>query len=174
MGVMTSSDFLMIILLVSRSIKDKVVALHHNAMKVTPPAEFTVVKGALESGGPVLKRTYEDEEISISVMRMLFLHAEISKRGQGYLLHFLCGLCPDALGIHKEETLRHKHETSGLLEVPSRMRDAFHGYIEKRGITNSLFPFLQIWLYVKDHRRLVVLCIGSNLSGYVLRKASKL
>ncbi|XP_071734681.1 mitochondrial acidic protein mam33-like [Rutidosis leptorrhynchoides] len=154
--------------------------------KVSPPAEFTVVKGALESGGPVLKRTYGDEEISISVMRMvnilpgvdpaeidaddeinqLFLHADVSKPGQDYVLHFLCGLYPDALGIHSV-SLRHKQETSGLLEAPSkyngpsfealddRMRDAFHGYIEERGINDSLFPFLQAWLYVKDHRSLM-------------------
>ena len=35
------------------------------------------------------------------------------------------------------------------------MRDALHGYIEERGINESLFPFLQAWLYVKDHRNLM-------------------
>ncbi|KAK9078687.1 hypothetical protein SSX86_002744 [Deinandra increscens subsp. villosa] len=154
--------------------------------KVSPPPPFTVVKGAFDSGGPVLKRMYGDEEISLSVMRMinilpgvdpseldgddeinqLFLHVDISKPEKEYALHFLCGLYPDALGIHSV-SLRHKLETSGLLEIPSkyngpsfealddRMRDAFHDYIEERGINDSLFPFLQAWLYVKDHRGLM-------------------
>lgn len=106
---------------------------------MSPPSPFTVVKGALGSGGPVLQRTYGDEEISLSVMRMvnilpgvdpseldsddeinqLFLHADISKPGQDFVLHFLCGLYPDALGIHSV-SLRHKNETSELLEVPSK------------------------------------------------------
>lgn len=34
-------------------------------------------------------------------------------------------------------------------------RDAFHSFIEERGINESLFPFLQAWLYVKDHRNLM-------------------
>ncbi|KAM0068744.1 putative mitochondrial glycoprotein [Helianthus debilis subsp. tardiflorus] len=154
--------------------------------KVSPPEPFTVVKGALDSGGPVLTRVYGDEEIRLSVMRMinilpevgpseidgddeinqLFLHVDVSKPNKDYVLHFLCGLYPDAVGIHSV-SLRHKLETSGLLEVPSkyngpsfealddRMRDAFHGYIEERGINDGLFPFLQAWLYVKDHRGLM-------------------
>jgi hypothetical protein len=35
------------------------------------------------------------------------------------------------------------------------MRDAFHGYIEERGVNDSLFKFLQAWLYVKEHRNLM-------------------
>ncbi|KAD5961858.1 hypothetical protein E3N88_13331 [Mikania micrantha] len=107
--------------------------------KVGLPPEFTVVKGGLDNGGPVLKRMYGDEEISLSVMRMinilpgvdpseldgddeinqLFLHVDVSKPGQDYVLHFLCGLYPDALGIHSV-SLRHKLETSEILQVPSR------------------------------------------------------
>lgn len=94
-----------------------------------------MVKGALNSGGPVLKRTFQDEEISISVLRMvdivpggsgedygndinqLFVHVDISKPGQKESLHFLCGLYPDALGIHSV-TLRPKSESS-FLGVPT-------------------------------------------------------
>ncbi|PON79825.1 Mitochondrial glycoprotein [Parasponia andersonii] len=165
--------------------------------KVNPPSPFTIVKGALDGNGPVLRRSYGEEEISISVMRLaniipgvdkdgdgdidgdgdddvnqLFLHVDVSKPGQAESLHFLCGLYPDALGIHSV-SMRPKVDTSASdsdsasIVVPStyngpvfedideRMRDAFHGYIEERGINDSLFPFLQAWLYVKDHRNLM-------------------
>lgn len=152
--------------------------------KVSPPSPFTVLKGALDHGGPVLRRTHGNEEISISVMRLaniiaggiadeeedginqLFLHVDISKPGQKESLHFLCGLYPDALGIHSV-SLRSKTESSGFLAVPTnyggpvfqdideKMRDALHSFIEERGINESLFPFLQAWLYVKDHRNLM-------------------
>ncbi|CAH9111586.1 unnamed protein product [Cuscuta europaea] len=152
--------------------------------KISPPSPFTVVKGALDGSGPVLKRTYENEDISISVMRLaniipgggdtndddggmnqLFLHVDISKPDQRESLHFLCGLYPDALGIHSV-SLRARDD-AGFLEasnkyggpsfedVEERTRDALHAYIEERGISESLFPFLQAWLYVKDHRNLM-------------------
>jgi hypothetical protein len=35
------------------------------------------------------------------------------------------------------------------------MRDALHSYIEERGINESLFLFLQAWLYVTDRRTLM-------------------
>ncbi|KAM7463772.1 hypothetical protein LguiA_031893 [Lonicera macranthoides] len=151
--------------------------------KVSPPSPFTVVKGALEGGGPVLRRTYGEEDISISVMRLanmnaggdeddddginqLFVHVDVSKPTQNHALHFLCGLYPDALGIHSV-SMRPKAKSSGFLVIPSsyngpifqdldeRMKDALHGYIEERGINESLFPFLQAFLYVKDHRKLM-------------------
>ncbi|KAJ0557427.1 putative mitochondrial glycoprotein superfamily [Helianthus annuus] len=50
---------------------------------------------------------------------MRFLHVDVSKPGQDYVLHFLCGLYPDAVGIHSV-SLRHKLETSGLFKVPSK------------------------------------------------------
>lgn len=152
---------------------------------MSPPSPFSVVKGALEGDGPVLKRDYGKEEISISVMRLvniipgggdgdddddginqLFLHVDVSKPGQSDALHFLCGLYPDALGIHSVQ-MRSKLEDSSFLMVPTKyngptfqefdekMRDALHGYIEERGINEKLFPFLQAWLYVKDHRKLL-------------------
>lgn len=40
-------------------------------------------------------------------------------------------------------------------ELDEKMRDVFHGYLEERGVNESLFPFLQAWLYVKDHRNLL-------------------
>ncbi|XP_057980553.1 uncharacterized protein At2g39795, mitochondrial [Malania oleifera] len=153
--------------------------------KVSPPSPFSIVKGALDANGPVLKRSYNEEEISIYVMRLaniipdgggeddgddginqLFLHVDVSKPGQKESLHFLCGLYPDALGIHSV-SMRPKLESSGFPVVPSkyngpvfedldeRMRDALHSYIEERGVNESLFPFLQAWLYVKDHRNLM-------------------
>lgn len=39
--------------------------------------------------------------------------------------------------------------------MDERMRDVFHNYLEERGVNDSLFPFLQAWLYVKDHRNLM-------------------
>ncbi|GFZ11687.1 mitochondrial glycoprotein family protein [Actinidia rufa] len=69
----------------------------HYLEKVSPPSPFTIIKGALDHSGPVLKRTYGDEEISLFVMRLaniipgggdddgddginqLFLHVNISK-----------------------------------------------------------------------------------------------
>ncbi|XP_044460905.1 uncharacterized protein At2g39795, mitochondrial [Mangifera indica] len=148
--------------------------------KVSPPLPFKIVTGALEGNGPVLKRTYGNEEISIYVMRLasvggdddddginqLFVHVDVSKPGQKDSLHFLCGLYPDALGIHSV-SMRPKLESQGFLVVPSkyngpvfqdldeRMRDSFHSYIEERGINEGLFPFLQAWLYVKDNRNLM-------------------
>ncbi|KAG8496688.1 hypothetical protein CXB51_007933 [Gossypium anomalum] len=152
--------------------------------KVSPPSPFTIIKGALDSNGPVLKRTYGKEEISIFVMRLaniirgegddpeddginqLFLHVDVSKPGQEDSLQFLCGLYPDALGIHSV-SMRPKDESSLDVVAPSKyngpvfqdldekMRDAFHSFIEERGVNESLFPFLQAWLYVKDHRNLL-------------------
>lgn len=42
-----------------------------------------------------------------------------------------------------------------IRHLDEKMRDALHGYIEERGINESLFPFLQAWQYVKDHRNLM-------------------
>ncbi|XP_022992760.1 uncharacterized protein At2g39795, mitochondrial [Cucurbita maxima] len=152
--------------------------------KVSPPSSFSIIKGALDGNGPVLTRSYGNEEINVSVMRLanivpggggddgddeinqLFLHVTVSKPEQRESLHFLCGLYPDALGIHSV-SMRPKAESSGFLVVPSgyngpvfedldeKMRDVLHNYIEERGINQSLFSFLQAWLYVKEHRNLM-------------------
>lgn len=39
--------------------------------------------------------------------------------------------------------------------LDEKMRDAFHSYIEERGVNESLFNFLQAWMYVKEHRSLM-------------------
>ncbi|KAL0557140.1 hypothetical protein IC582_005658 [Cucumis melo] len=154
--------------------------------KVSPPSSFSIITGALDGHGPVLTKNYGKEEVNISVMRLsnivrggggdnddddinqLFLHVSVSKPEQKDTLHFLCGLYPDALGIHSV-SMRPKGESSGsgFLLVPSsyngptfedldeKMRDMFHNYIEERGVNESLFPFLQAWLYVKEHRNLL-------------------
>ena len=104
---------------------------------MSPPSPFTIIKGALDSNGPVLERTYGKEEISIYVMRLaniipgegddpeegdainqLFLHVDVSKPGQEDSLHFLCGLYPDALGIHSV-SMRPKLDSSEDV-VPSK------------------------------------------------------
>ncbi|CAK7325163.1 unnamed protein product [Dovyalis caffra] len=153
--------------------------------KVSPPSAFSIIKGALDGNGPVLTRTYGNEEIKLSVMRMayiipsgeedgendedmnqLFLHVNVSKPGQDKCLHFLCGLYPDALGIHSV-SLRSKLDSAEFIEettayngphfaeLNERTRDAFHGFIEERGVDESLFNFLQAWLYVKEHRSIM-------------------
>ncbi|KAK1270159.1 hypothetical protein QJS04_geneDACA012944 [Acorus gramineus] len=155
--------------------------------KVSPPSPFTIVKGALDGDGPVLKGTHENEEISISVVRLshigeedddeedsinqLFLHVRVSKAERGESLHFLCGLYPDAIGIHhvslradgdaeggglcRQFGLPKKYQGRVFPDLDVKLRDAFHRYIEERGVNDSLFQFLQAWLYVKDHRRLM-------------------
>lgn len=170
-----------------RSLKDHYLEVSNMAPppKVGTPSEFTILKGALDSTGPVLRKNFKNEEISISVMRLasfvsldndeedddddginqLFVHVEVSKPAKEVSLHFLCGLYPDALGIHSV-ALRPKSQdgfiiirdqyTGPLFEnLDEETRDAFHNYIEERGINESLFPFLQSWLYVKDHRNLM-------------------
>lgn len=40
-------------------------------------------------------------------------------------------------------------------DLDERMRAALHSYLEERGVDEGLYPFLQTWLYVKDHRHLM-------------------
>ncbi|KAJ6323192.1 hypothetical protein OIU77_012929 [Salix suchowensis] len=115
--------------------------------KVNPPPAFSIIKGALDGDGPVLIRTFGNEEIKLSIMRMAYI-------------------APDALGIHSV-SLRPKLDGADFLddtttysgphfvELDERMRDAFHGFIEERGVNENLFNFLQAWLYLKEHRSLV-------------------
>lgn len=56
-----------------------------------------------------------DEDDGIN---QLFLHVDVSKPGQSDSLHFLCGLYPDALGIHSV-SMRPKVEASFSLAVPN-------------------------------------------------------
>ncbi|KAF3954007.1 hypothetical protein CMV_020601 [Castanea mollissima] len=143
--------------------------------KVSPPASFTILAGALDGNGPVLKRTFNDnEEINISVMRLaniipagngndnedddsinqLFLHVNVSKPGQQDSLHFLCGLYPDALGIHSV-SMRPKAESSGILVVPSQYTGPVFDSIclGRKGLEWILSCFADIrdWVPGKDY-----------------------
>lgn len=152
---------------------------------MNPPSAFSILPGSFENDGPVLKREYNKEEINVSVLRLvdivntggdgadddslnqLFLHVKTSKPDQPNALHFLCALYPDTLGIHAVHMRPKAEEDPNLLEFPNKyngptfqeldekMKDALHGYVEERGVNESLFPFLQAWLYVKDHRKLM-------------------
>ncbi|KAL9226991.1 hypothetical protein vseg_002742 [Gypsophila vaccaria] len=186
--------------MIVRSLKDHFLEVSSMSPppKVSPPAEFMIVKGALESQGPVLRRQFNNEEINVSVMRLaniieedvddngedddgglnqLFVHVDVRKPERTESLNFLCGLYPDAFGIHAV-ALRPKSEegfdfapdqfTGPLFEnLDEKTKDAFHNYIEERGINESLFPFLQAWLYVKDHQNLMrwFKSVGSFISG---------
>ncbi|CAN7069983.1 unnamed protein product [Brassica oleracea var. botrytis] len=50
------------------------------------------------------------------------------------------------------------------------MRDVFHSFLEERGVNESLFPFLQAWIYVKDHRNLLrwFKSVGTESEEYIL------
>uniref|UniRef100_A0ACD5X6N3 Uncharacterized protein n=1 Tax=Avena sativa TaxID=4498 RepID=A0ACD5X6N3_AVESA len=114
--------------------------------KISPPRPYTIVKGALDqSTGPVLRHVYGEagEEISISFARLanimppgadsdysnsnggggasesisqLFLHVDISRPESSKSMQFLCGLYPDAVGIHSV-CLRLKTVPSGAAAV---------------------------------------------------------
>ncbi|KAF8378379.1 hypothetical protein HHK36_029718 [Tetracentron sinense] len=123
-------------------------------MKVSPLSPFSIVKGELESNGPVLRRTYDDEEISISVMRLanintgggdddegddinqLFLHVDVLKPGREKSLHFLCGLYPEAMGIHSV-SLRPKVQSFGFLVV--QKYKAFWNFKFEEKLKKTLF-----------------------------------
>ncbi|KAL9660892.1 hypothetical protein QQ045_025711 [Rhodiola kirilowii] len=108
-----------------------------------------------------------DEDDGDDGFNQLFVHVHVSKPGQKDGLHFFCGLYPDALGIHSVSLRPKPEHSSGFLMIPSKyngpafgdldekMREALHRYIDERGINESLFPFLQAWLYVKDHRKAI-------------------
>ncbi|XP_074573584.1 mitochondrial acidic protein MAM33-like [Curcuma longa] len=165
--------------------------------KVNPPAAYSIVKGALDRDGPVLRRTFKEEEISISVMRLanilpsgtvdergddsisqFFLHVDVSKLGKEKSIQFLCGLYPDAVGIHSVclrpkvsepagTSNMAKYEGRVFQELDQKIRNALHIFIHRRGIDEKLFPFLQAWLYVKDHRNLMrwFKSVGSFING---------
>lgn len=105
--------------------------------RVSPPGPFSIVKGAVENNGPVLKRTYGKEDINVSVMRLanmvpdggdeddgddgfnqLFVHVDISKPDQKEGLHFFCGLYPDALGIHSVSMRVKPEQSPGFVMIP--------------------------------------------------------
>ncbi|XP_027333367.1 uncharacterized protein LOC113848167 isoform X2 [Abrus precatorius] len=127
--------------MILRSLKDHYMEISKMNMppKVSPPSQFTIVKGALDSHGPVLKRSYGDEEVSIYVMRLsapedeegaidqLFIHVDVSKPSQNESLIFLCGLYEDALGIHSV-SMRPKLKDSGYILIPSQYTGPVFGF----------------------------------------------
>ncbi|BBN68452.1 Mitochondrial glycoprotein family protein [Prunus dulcis] len=137
--------------------------------KINPPSPFTVVQGSLDGNGPALKRTFGDEEITISVMRLANIVPGDGGEDDG---------ADDGDEIKPVVPARRRFETraegcfgcifrrpnlgrcalnskSIKSDLDEKIRDAFHNYIEERGVGDSLFPFLRAWLYVKDHRNLM-------------------
>ncbi|KAG6538559.1 uncharacterized protein LOC122012434 [Zingiber officinale] len=152
--------------------------------KVNPPPSYSIVKGALKrSEGPLLRRVYGDEEITLSVVRRavalpshdssngdgaedhspgfisdLLLHVGVS-RGRSNSLLFLCGLYPDSVGIHSVCLLSKLNPDSYqgrvFMELDEKLRAQLSRYLEDRGVDDRLFPFVQDWLYLKNHHNLV-------------------
>lgn len=148
-----------------------------------PPPPFSVVERALERhGGPVLRRAYGEEEITIWVDRRshilpggdgdaaasgdviseLCLFVDVSKPGRERSLLFLCGLYPDGVGIHSiclkpnlSPASTSTYQGRVFQELHWRLRGAFHQYIETLGVNKSLFPFVQAWVYLKDYQNLM-------------------
>lgn len=150
--------------------------------KMRPPSPFSILKDAADNNGPILKRVYGEEEISINVMRLeniipfedgyddddvdrLFIHVDVSKPGQSESLQFLCGLYSEALEIHAV-SMRPRNDKSSFFasgskyngpvyeDLDQRIKDALHNYIDERGVNEDLHKFLHAWLYVKEHDKL--------------------
>jgi len=89
---------------------------HCASQKVSPLSPLTIVKGALNLQGLVLKHNYGEEEASVyvmwclapededSTMDQLFIHVDVSKPSQKKSLILHWGLYKDALGIHSAST----------------------------------------------------------------------
>eukprot|EP01018_Ginkgo_biloba_P002993 Gb_20215 [translate_table: standard] len=105
--------------------------------KIGPPRPFVVIKGALDTNGPVLSRTYNQEDIKISVLRLanigesgepeefddeninqLFLTVVITKGDNGHALQFLCDLYPDAMGIQSVSLKDVKDISNQTMDLP--------------------------------------------------------
>ncbi|CAF1711746.1 unnamed protein product [Brassica oleracea var. botrytis] len=129
---------------------------------------YSLIK-SVERGGLWRLAHGGDDDEEDNGINQLFVHVAVSKQRQADSLHFLCGFDPDALGIHSV-SMRPKLEALELSDDPTqytgpsfvivivfteKMRDVFHSFLEQRGVNESLFPFLQAWLYVKDHRNLL-------------------
>ncbi|CAF2147342.1 unnamed protein product [Brassica napus] len=123
------------------------------------PSPLEIMKGSLEGTGAVLKKSVGKEEISLFVMR--FAHGELCGCEQanyvniGSLLIFWWFEEYELRMVVDVFYIKHK-------ELDEKMRDVFHSFLEERGVNESLFPFLQALLYVKDHRKFAICCGGSN------------
>ena len=120
-----------------------------------PPEPFEVVDGK----SPVLRRSYGGggEEIRVSAARSVsihgggggdeddlsevLLHVEVSKPREDESLHFLCGLYPDALGIHSV-FMGPKTGAGGDSESPVVSPTAYNG--------PNFRYWLLIWLILKN------------------------
>lgn len=122
---------------------------------MSPPSNFTIVKGALDSEGPVLKRNYGEEEISIYVMRLnnigeeqdgaidqLFIHVDVSKPEQKESLNFLCGLYEDALGIHSVSMRPKLLDSSGYILTPTHYTGPAFAYVSSISISFYTYGFM--------------------------------
>lgn len=109
----------------------------HPPPKIGPPKPFVVIKGALDTDGPVLSRTFNHEEIKVSVLRLavfgqngevddsdeenfsqLFLSVAILKGDEGPALQFICDLYPDAMGIQSVALKDRKDISKRTLILP--------------------------------------------------------
>ncbi|GLJ30822.1 hypothetical protein SUGI_0612070 [Cryptomeria japonica] len=173
--------------------------------KINPPKPFAVIKGSLDSSGPVLSRNYNQEEIKITVSRLadlgetdngddsneeninqLFLIVVIAKGDKGPALQFLCDLYPDAMGIQSVSLTERENLSIRTMFLPKgyqgpdfrdldrELQKAFRIYLEERGINEELFPFLQAWLYVKEHRHLMrwLKTVGTFISNQTVPGSS--
>lgn len=106
--------------------------------KIGPPQPFVVIKGALDTDGPVLSRTFNREEIKVSVLRLsvvgqngevddsddenynqLFLSVAILKGDEGPALQFICDLYPDAMGVQSVALKDRKDISKKTLILPT-------------------------------------------------------
>lgn len=124
------------------------------------------MKGALDTDGPVLRKIHnEDEEITVTVMRLanivpgagehgddddqinqLFLHVDVTKPGEEDSLHFLCGLYPDAMGIHSV-SMRPKLQTHQFEAAINKYGGPTFQYV-----LGSCFRVIRVSHYVSLYR----------------------
>ena len=102
----------------------------------------------------------------------------ILKGDEGPTLQFICDLYPDAIGIQSVSLKDRKdiskrtlilpkgYEGPSFQDLDKKLQQAFHRYLEEHGINEGLFHFLQVLLYVKEHRNLMqwLKTVGTFLS----------
>ena len=73
----------------------------------------------------------DDDDDTIN---QLFLHVHVLKPEQKDSLHFLCGLYPDALGIHSV-SMRPKADSSSFLVVPAQYTGPVFEWVEFNSVS---------------------------------------